>query len=119
MNAYLRWFGVIAGSFAMLACTVMQPLTIDAAQLRQELKRGDKVEISVGSGQHVEFTVDSVDEKGIHGGGRTIAYTDIRRIERKEISTGRTVLLIIAVVAAGAALASGGGGGGGSGGGGY
>ena len=107
MNVFVRWFGVIAGSFALLACTVMQPLTTDAAQLRQQLKAGDKIVVSVIGGPHQEFTVESVDEQGIHGGGRTLAFSDIRSISRKEISVGRPALLVVAVVAAGAALASG------------
>ena len=116
MNKYLRWFGVIAGSFALLACTVMQPLTTSPAQLREQLKTGDKVEVYTTGGGPLQFTVDSIDDQGLHGGGRTIAFSDIRSISRKEISTGRTILLVLAVAAAGAALASGGGGGGSGGG---
>ena len=116
MNKTVRWFGVLASSFALIACTVMQPLATSPAQLRDELKRGDKVEVNTTNGGPLQITIDSVDEQGLHGGGRTIAFADIRSISRKEISTGRTVLLVLAVVAAGAALGSGGGGGGSGGG---
>jgi hypothetical protein len=122
MNKYVQWLAIIGGSVAMLACTVMQPLSVDPPQLQHALKPGDQVEVTTTSGQKLQFTVASADAQGLHGGGQNIAYNDIQGINRKEISAARTTWLVLGVLAAGgvAAAAGGGGGhGGGSGGGGY
>lgn len=118
MNTWLRRLGLLLAAGPLLACTVMTPLGTDPAALRAQLARGDEVEVLTVDGQTLRFTVAGIDEAGLHTGSRTIAYGDIQRLSRKQISTGRTTLLILGVVAAGAAAAGGGGGGGGSGGGG-
>jgi len=115
MNKSIQWLAVACVSFAMLGCTVMQPLTADPAQLSSSLSRGDHVEVTTNTGQQLQFAIESVDKQGLHGGGQNVAYSDIRSISRKQNSTGRTTLLVLGIVAAGAALAAGGGGGGGSG----
>ena len=116
MKTYCKWFGIVATLLAMVACTTMQPLTAATPQLQQLLKVGDEVEITTNSGQQLNLKVQRIDDTGLHGGGRDIAYGDIRSISRKQISVGRTALLVVGIVALGAAI---GGGGGGSGGGGY
>lgn len=113
MNKHLQQLGVIVGACAMMACTTMQPLSVDSA--RNTLNRGDRVEVITTQGLQLHFAVDSIDDQGLHGGGQTVAYSDIQSISRKEGSTGRTTALVLGVLAVGA-LAAGGGSGGGSGG---
>lgn len=119
MNKYLRWLGLTSSAMALLACTVMRPLTVNPTQLRSTLNQGDRVAVTTTNGQQLQFTIEEINEQGLHGDGQNIAYSDIQGISRKETSTGRTVLLAIGVVAVGAAAAGGGSGGSGGGGGGY
>lgn len=117
MNKYLRWLGVAGSAMALLACTVMKPLTIDPTQLRSTLNRGDHVQVTTTGGQQLQFTVEEVNEQGVRGGGQNVAYGDIQNISRKQTAPGRTTLLVLGVIAVGAAAAGGGGGGSGGGGG--
>lgn len=118
MNTWTRRLGLLLAAGPLLACTVMAPLSIDPSTLRTQLARGDQVELLTVDGRQLHLTVDAVDDAGLHAGSTTVAYGDIQRISRKQISAGRTTLLILGVVAAGAAAAGGGGGGGGGSGGG-
>ncbi len=116
MNKYSRCLGLGGSAMALLACTVMQSLTVDPAQLRSTLKRGDDVQVTTTSGQQLEFTVADVNEQGVSGDGQNVAYSNIHQISRKQNSPGRTTLLVLGAVAIGAAASAGDGG---SGGGGY
>ena len=113
MNRHIQWLAALCVSFAMLGCSVMQPLTVDSRQLSSALKRGDQVEVTTANNKQLRFAIESIDEQGLHGGGQNVSYSDIKSISRKQSSTGRTTLLVLGIVAAGAALAAGGGGGGG------
>lgn len=115
MYKSVRLMTVVCACLAMTGCMTMKPLNVDPAQLSGTLRRGDKVEVVTSSGQDLKFAVDSVDDKGVQGGGQHIAYNDIRSISRNQVDVGRTALIALGVVAAGAAAAAGGGGGGGSG----
>ncbi len=98
----------------MSACMTIRPLNADPAQLRSELKPGDRVEVVTRSGQQMKFRIESVDNDGLRGAGQSVAYSDIRTIDRTQLDMKRTGLIALGVVAVGA-LAAGGGGGGGSG----
>lgn len=113
MKKYVQLMIVVCASLAMLGCMTMKPLSADPAQLRSSLKRGDHVELVTGSGQRMQFDIDSLDESGVQGDGQRIAYSDIRSISRKQIAPGSTALIVLGIVAAGALAARGGGGGGG------
>jgi hypothetical protein len=103
-------------ALSMVACSSIQPLSVNASQLASTLKPGDQVEIVTASGQQLQFKVQNVDATGIQGGGQRVAYADIQAINRKQMDTKRTAWIVLGVVAAGAlAAAAGGGGGGGSG----
>ncbi|HKE97155.1 MAG TPA: hypothetical protein VKB34_22790 [Povalibacter sp.] len=108
-----HWSAIAGVSLAMLGCTTLQPLSLDSGTLRNSLHPGDHVQLTTTTGQNVNMTVESLDDQGLHGSGRTVRYGDISSIDRKETSAGRTALAVLGVVAVGAALASGGSGGGG------
>lgn len=91
----------------MVGGTTMQPLTADTLQLRHSLNAGDEVELTTTSGQKLSFEVHRIDDTGLNGEGRDVAYSDIRTISRKQISVGRTALLVVGIVALGAAIAGG------------
>jgi hypothetical protein len=99
---------------ALVGCTTMQPLMVDSSRLSQALKRGDNVEIVTADGRQLQFAIDAVDDSGLQGAGQRVAYSDIKSINRKQVSAGRTALVALGIIAAGALAASGGGSGGGS-----
>lgn len=117
MNAFLRFAGVFLSGMVLVSCTVMRPLNYAPEQLQQELRQGQKVQITTTDGRQLRFTVDHVDNAGISDGSQVIPFGDIQSIRRQQIDATRTTLLILGVIAGGAAAASGGGGGGGGGGG--
>ncbi len=116
MKNYLQSMIVVCACFAMLGCMAMKPLSVDPAQLRSTLKRGDHVEVVTSSGRQMQLDVDTIDDRGLQAGDQRIAYGDIRSISRKQVDVGHTTLIVLGVVAAGALAAAAGGGGGGSGG---
>jgi hypothetical protein len=99
---------------AMVGCTTVQPLTVNPQGLSSTLKRGDQVEVVTASGQELKITIDSVDANGLKGSGQQVSFSDIRSINRRQMSVGRTALIVLGVLAVGAAAAGGGGGSGGS-----
>lgn len=103
-----RLIVVVCASLAMIGCTTVQPLSVDAGQLSRELAPGDRVELTTRGGERLQFALENVDEVGVRGDGRQIAYTEIESIGRRETSTGRTALVVLGVAAAIAAVAAGG-----------
>jgi hypothetical protein len=99
---------------AMVGCTTVQPLAVNPSGLSQSLQRGDQVDIVTANGQEMRITIDSVDANGLQGSGQRVSFSDIRSINRRQISVGRTALIVLGVLAVGAAAAGGGGGGGSS-----
>jgi hypothetical protein len=113
VKKFVQLMTAVCVCLSMLGCMAMKPLSVDPAQLRGTLKRGDHVEVVTRSGQQLQFAIDSVDENGLQGGGQRVAYNDVSSISRNQIAVGRTTLIVLGVVAAGALAAGGGGGGGG------
>jgi len=105
----------IISSLALLGCMTTQPLATNPAQLAQEIKTGDRVEVVTKSGQRLDFKVERVDEQGLHGSGHDVAYTDIENINRKKVDAGTTSLIVLGIAAVVGLAAAAGGGGGGSG----
>jgi hypothetical protein len=115
-SRWIKVMVVVCMCSVMPACMTTKPLNAsDPAQLRADLKRGDRVELVTRSGQQLKFVIESVDDDGLRGAGQSVAYGDIRSIDRTQIDMMRTGLIALGVVAAGALAAGGGGGGGGSG----
>jgi len=114
MKRQARWLIAMIAAMAFSGCTTLQPLAVDSTRLANQLKQGDDVQLVTTAGQELAFSIDQVDADGLRGAGQRIAFNDIQRISRKQISLGRTTLLALGVIGAGA-LAAGGGGSGGSG----
>ncbi len=115
MKTFIKQLLAACVVLSMVGCTTIQPLTVNASQLAQSLKPGDRVELVTASGQQLQFKIDNVDATGLQGGGQRVAYEDIQSISRKQVDTKKTALVVLGVVAAGAlAAAAGGGGSGGS-----
>lgn len=115
MNRQARWLIAVIAAMTFSGCTTLQPLAVDSTRLASQLKQGDDVQLVTTGGQELAFSIDQIDAGGLQGAGQRIAFSDIQRISRKQVSLGRTTLLALGVIGAGALAAAGGGGGGGSG----
>jgi hypothetical protein len=111
----LRFLVVMLSSLALLGCMTTQPLTTNPAQLAQDVKPGDRVELVTKAGQRLDFKVERVDDQGLHGSGHDVGYTDIETINRKKVNAGTTSLIVLGIAAVVGLAAAAGGGGGGSG----
>jgi len=81
-------------------CTTMRPLpATDAQSLANEIEVGDKIKISRNDYTDVTFKVSAVSDEGISGDGVFVAYSDIRQVQVRQSSTGKTVGLVAAIVA--------------------
>ena len=80
-------------------CTTMRPLpATDAQSLANEIEVGDKIKISRNDYTDVTFKVSAVSDEGISGDGVFVAYSDIRQVQVRQFSTGKTVGLVAAIV---------------------
>lgn len=114
MRAFTRDLVVAFACLALGACTTMKPV-FDAGSpqaLDVQVHAGDHVRIARTSGTPVEGSVVGVTSDRIDvardGTTESVRVDEIRGIERRETSTGRTVLLLLGVlgVAVGVAAAS-------------
>ena len=97
MKRQIKWFFLLCGGLAMIACTALQSINTDSA--RTDLKPGDTVEIHRNGGDTVLFKVEKVDDTGLHGGGFDVPYSDIKEIRRTQVSWWRTGLVGAGVAA--------------------
>ncbi len=111
MKRQIQLFMIVYSCLAMLGCMTTQPLPAERTQLSQTLHPNDRVEIVTKGGEHLKFKVERIDENGLQGAGRNVAYDDIESISLQRIDAGRTTLIALGVAAVAAAAAGGGGGG--------
>ncbi len=89
-------------------CATMRSLpATDAQSFASQIEVGDKIKIIRNDETDVTFKVSAVSDEGISGDGVFVAYSDIRQVQVRQSSTGKTVgLLVAAIVAALAFVAS-------------
>ena len=90
-------FGVLLCIVSVGCMTTNQYSTTSAQTL---FEPGDKVTITKSDGQVVEFKVEEVNEQGISGDGKYVAYTDMREVLITELDSEKTTEVV--VTAAGA-----------------
>ena len=71
----------------------------DAQALASQIEVGDKIKIIRNDLTDVTFEVGAVSDEGISGDGVFVAYSDIRQVQVRQFSTGKTVGLFAAIVA--------------------
>ncbi len=104
VNRFVIYLVLIA--FAA-GCTTMRSLPATNAQsLANEIEVGDKINIIRNDLTKVTFEVAAVSDEGISGDGVFVAYSDIRQVRVRQLSTGKTVGLVAAIVAVLAIAAS-------------
>jgi len=95
LTVYLVLIAFTAG------CTTMRSLpATDAQSLASQIEVGDKINIIRNDLTEVRFEVTAVSDKGISGDGVFVAYSDIRQVQVRRFSTGKTVSLVVVIVAA-------------------
>ncbi len=104
VNKFIIYLVLIAFT---TGCTTMRSLpATDAQSLASQVEAGDKIKIIRNDFTDVTFEVGAVSDEGISGDGVFVAYSDIRQIQVRQFSTGKTVGLVAAIVAVLAAVAS-------------
>jgi hypothetical protein len=92
---------LIASIMALLlfsGCTTFRP--IESQQLHEKLSAGeviqvkDEVKIHTSDGMNHSFKINAMSEGRIMGTDENVPIEDIVSIEKREFSTGKTVLLI-------------------------
>lgn len=99
---------------SLAGCSVLQPVPGGSSAWRESVKAGDTVKVETTDGRTLEFEIAEVTDDGLRGDRQAVDYDAISSLQKKSVSTWRTVGLVVLGVAAAAALAGGGGGYGGS-----
>ena len=76
------------------------PAPTDAQSLASQIEVGDKIKIIRNNDTVVTFEVGAFSNEGISGDGVFVAYSDIRQVQIRQFSTGKTVSLVAAIVVA-------------------
>ena len=104
VNKFIIYLVLIAFT---AGCTTMRSLpATDAQSLASQIEVGDKINIIRNDLTDVTFEVGAVSDEGISGDGVFVAYSDIRQVQVRQFSTGKTVGLV-AAIAVGLAIAIG------------
>ncbi len=97
VNKFIIYLVLIAFT---AGCTTMRSLpATDAQSLASQIEVGDKIKIIRNDLTDVTFEVGAVSDEGISGDGVFVAYSDIRQVQVRQFSTGKTVGLVAAIVA--------------------
>ena len=97
VNKFIIYLVLIAFT---AGCTTMRSLpATDAQSLASQIEVGDKINIIRNDLTDVTFEVGAVSDEGISGDGVFVAYSDIRQVQVRQFSTGKTVGLVAAIVA--------------------
>ena len=95
VNKFIIYLVLIAFT---AGCTPMRPLpTTDAQSLASQIEVGDQIKIIRNDLTDVTFKVGAISDEGISGGGVFVAYSDIRQVQVRQPSTGKTVGLVAAI----------------------
>jgi len=88
-------------------CTSMGTLpTTDTQSLLSQIEAGDTVKVVRNDRTEVTFKVTNVSDDGISGDGVFVAVSDIRQVQIRQFSTGKTLGLVAAIVGVLAIIAS-------------
>ncbi len=98
INKFIIYLVLIAFT---AGCTTMRSLPpTDAQSLASQIEVGDKIKIIRNDDTVVTFEVGAFSNEGISGDGVFVAYSDIRQVQVRQFSTGKTVGLVAAIVVA-------------------
>ncbi len=96
-NKFVVYFALIA---LLAGCASFETLPgTDAQSLASQIEVGDKIKIMRNDDTDVTFKVSAVSDEGISGDEVFVAYSDIRQVQVRQLSTLKTVGLIAAIIA--------------------
>ena len=96
VNKFIIYLVLIAFT---AGCTTLRPLPESNTQsLASQIEVGDKIKIIRNDLTDVTFEVRANSDEGISGDGVFVAYSDIRQVQVRQSSTGKTVGLVAAIV---------------------
>lgn len=82
----------------LVSCTSLKP--VESADIHRSLSAGDSVRVVTKKGQQIEFEVVAVTAEAIVGKEQRIELADIRELQKREISPGKTAGLVAAILGA-------------------
>ena len=93
MTKYSLILILLASTF-ISGCSSLHEVPISSiAPVTQNLKIGDTVKITKLSSDVVEFVIEGITEKRVFGDGVSVDVSDIKKIEKKELSVFKTLSL--------------------------
>jgi hypothetical protein len=98
---HLKPAGVAAVVALLCACTTLKPLPPrnSPAELRSQLRSGDKVRVTTKDGQRLSFSLTEVGEANVAGthNGKDVQlpYEQVALIEVSRVDTGKTVTRVL------------------------
>lgn len=101
----MKWVGprtrsisvVLICAVVLVSCTSMRVVRPD--ELQTGLKAGDTVKIITKDGRTLELTIVTITPEALVGQDQRVEFADIGRLEKREISTGKTVGLVAGIAA--------------------
>ncbi len=99
--------GFLAAALVVSGCHTHQHLSLSASgstsapEFEPPVHAGDNVRITLRTGERLDFSVEQArDDSLIAKGGRRFPYADIARLEKRQLSKGKTIALAIGISAA-------------------
>jgi hypothetical protein len=89
---------------ALEGCTTLHPIGGTPTELSQQiadgevLHPGDRVVITTVHGAKHKFTVRSVHDGAIYGDHDLVALNEVAKLQKREFSVGKTVVLVLVVL---------------------
>ena len=103
--------GLLLGTLVVSGCHTQQHLSLpggasaSAPEGELPLNPGDHVRVTLRTGEHLDFLVDEVLNDALMAkGGRRFPYAEMARLEKMELSKGKTTALVLGISAAAIAL---------------
>jgi hypothetical protein len=90
-------------AFIVTGCTTLRPISQSQNEIQKPIsykeiiRSGDKVRITTTDGKQYKFKVTSVTDDYINGKDIEILTTEIKAIEKRQFSMGKTTLLVAGI----------------------
>jgi hypothetical protein len=75
----------------------MRPLSSEPKLITSALRSGDDVQVTTRDGRVFELTVKEITEQSISGEKERVDVSDIVKIDRRELSVGKTAVMAAAI----------------------
>jgi hypothetical protein len=100
--------GLLAATLAASGCHTHQRVVLPASGSPSAsafelppVHAGDDVRVTLRTGERLDFSVEEARNDSLIGkGGRRFPYADITRLEKRQLSKGKTVALVLGISAA-------------------